>query len=204
MKFRDSFYLILVLIVVVFNTSCKEKTVRKEHNIISREDIQTLPMKGADNDSSRLNKMLTDTCKKKLRILLIQCSNGYEYVMHGYDFNPILERELKKYNKFELVPFSYKKLMGVPYQGVYDKKYAYPILEKIDADIFIMTRFTGNIFPADPAIKEPYWGYEIKILNTKSMNQKVSIKANKLSDFKNIEIDIQKNISKLISDIEGI
>jgi hypothetical protein len=32
----------------------------------------------------------------KTSVLIVQCSNGYEYATGGYDFNPILEQELVK------------------------------------------------------------------------------------------------------------
>ena len=152
---------------------------------------------------SRVDSIKIGNQNEKLRVLVILCSNGYDYSISGYDLDPIIENHLKNKSEFEIVPFSLKKLMGVAYQGVYDKKYAQPIIDKIDADVFIMSRFTGNNLLENPT-EDTFWGYETKILNVKSMNQKVSIRANKLSDFKDIENHIKDNIEKLIEDIENL
>jgi hypothetical protein len=93
--------------------------------------------------------------------------------------------------------------MGISYQGVYDKKYCAPIIEKVDADYFIMTRFIGP-HPDTPNIDSVTWGYETKILNTKTLNQKVSIGESGFKGYKDIENDIKKNINKLVKDISDL
>lgn len=93
--------------------------------------------------------------------------------------------------------------MGVSYQGVYDKKYCKPILDKINADYFIMTKFVGPS-PDTPNHGSISWGYEIKILNTKSWHQMVSIGKSGLKDAVEIEADIKNKIDILIQDIENL
>jgi hypothetical protein len=94
--------------------------------------------------------------------------------------------------------------MGVIYQGVYDKKYAQPIIEKVDVDILIMTRFIGNVFPEMQNQSDFQWGYETKILNTSTMEQKVSIRASKLKNYDEIINHISANSDRLASDIKSM
>ncbi len=157
------------------------------------------------NDSIQLSDSHgSDTVNKNrnIKVLVIQCSNGYEYALHDYDFNPVIEGELNKADNIKVIPFPYKKLMGVAYQGVYDKKYCKPILEKVEADYYIMTAFVGT-YPGmyNDSIK---WGYETKILNTKTLNQKTSIGKKGFKKYEDIEVDIKKNITVLIKDIQEL
>jgi hypothetical protein len=93
--------------------------------------------------------------------------------------------------------------MGVAYQGVFDKKYCPPIIEKVDVDFLILTRFDkeyGELTSSD----EMRWGYELKIVNTETLEQIKSINAHDLKDYKDIEKHIKDNIEKLKTDIEKI
>jgi len=138
-----------------------------------------------------------------LTLLVIQCYNSYDYASGGWNFNPVIEAELNKFDDMEIIPFPYKKLMNVAYQGIYDKKYCGPILERVPADYYIMTRFVGPR-PDTPFQDSLTWGYEIKILNTRSMNQKVSIGRSNMEDYTDIEEDIIKNIDRLYKDIKTL
>ncbi len=138
----------------------------------------------------------------KIKILVLQCSNGYGL----NDFRNTLESEISKNKQFEIVPFPNKKLLGVTFQGVYDKKYCKPIIEKIDADYIIMTRYLGNIIQGIELTDEKttIWGYEVKILNTTSWNQKISIRKGNLKDYEDLLIHIEHNADKLIRDINEL
>ena len=139
--------------------------------------------------------------KSNRKIIVLQCSNGYGH----NDFNRTIESEISKKDGFTIVPFPNKKLLGVTYQGVYDKKYCIPIIEKLDVDYIIMTRFLGNIEEAVEIIDENFiWGYEIKILNVKSMNQKISIRKDNLKEYQDIITDIERNGKDLLNDIENL
>ena len=67
----------------------------------------------------------------KIKILVLQCSNGYGLD----DFRNVIEEELSKNYQFEIIPFPNKKLLGVTFQGVYDKKHCKPITEKIHQEV---------------------------------------------------------------------
>ncbi len=138
----------------------------------------------------------------KIKVLVLQCSNGYGLD----DFRNVVEKEIGENNQFEIIPFPNKKLLGVTFQGVYDKKYCKPISEKIDVDYIIMTKYLGNIVQGIELIDEKttIWGYEIKILNTKSWNQKVSIRKDDLKKYEDILVHIEQNSDELIKDIKEL
>ncbi|GGB77874.1 hypothetical protein GCM10007424_17450 [Flavobacterium suaedae] len=184
-------------------TGCKDNTP------VKTSDRQTIKQDVSEPDSTNVvidtlsvntTENEPEVVKEKTTILVIQCSNGYNYSGGGYDFNPLLEKELRKIDDFEIVEFSYKKLMGSIYQGVYDKKYAKPIMEKIDADIYIMTRFADDFL--ERRGKATNWGYELKLLNTKTMEQKISIGADSMESYEELQENITKNIDKLVKDIQ--
>ena len=138
----------------------------------------------------------------KIKILVLQCSNGYGL----NDFRNIIEKEIGENNQFEIIPFPNKNLLGITFQGVYDKKYCKPISEKIDVDYIIMTRYLGNIIQGIELTDEKttIWGYEIKILNTKNWNQKVSIRKDDLKKYEDILVHIEQNSDELINDIKEL
>ena len=134
-----------------------------------------------------------------VNVMILPCANGYEYAMHNYDFNPILETELNQFKNVRLHPFPLKKMMGIPYQGIFDKKYCRPILEKVNVDFLILTRFSQNYSGFNR--NENNWGYELRILNAKTLEQVNSIKANNLMEYEEIEQHIKDNIDLLKMDI---
>jgi hypothetical protein len=93
--------------------------------------------------------------------------------------------------------------MGVSYQGVYDKRYIAPITEKIDADIYVMTRFLGGQFHENFSNKNAKWGYETKMYNARSGEQKVSIHAAGLNSYSEVENHVRDHVEKLSLDIQS-
>jgi hypothetical protein len=71
-----------------------------------------------------------------------------------------------------------------------------------------MTRFLGNLREGIEIIEEAeedvIWGYEIKILNIKSMNQKISISKDNLEEYQDITTDIERKGKNLLNDIENL
>lgn len=172
--------------LVIFNRTTD--TIEFEPNILLHLDT---------SHRAIIRKYLGRGVKKK--ILVVPCYNGYEYAQHGYDFNPFIEKKLKEDSSINFIPFPYKKIYGSGYQSVYDKKYCNKIIEKTDADFLVMTKFTGNLLNFYE--KDKVWGYETKILNVETMEQQVSIKANNLNSYEEIETDIETNIRQLVLDL---
>ena len=150
------------------------------------------------------NDSIENEVKSNKKIIVLQCSNGYGQ----NDFNRTIESEISKKEGFTIVPFPNRKLLGVTFQGVFDKKYCIPIIEKIDVDYIIMTRFLGNLREGIEIIEEAeedvIWGYEIKILNIKSMNQKIPISKDNLEEYQDITTDIERKGKNLLNDIENL
>lgn len=115
------------------------------------------------------------------------------------DTRKILEASLAEKNRLAVIPFPFKKLMGVPYQMVYDKKYCKEIAAKVDCDVIIMTRITTNnerkagIWP---------WAYEIRVYNVRSGKQFNSIHGKNLKT-EDLSNDIKGKIQTLIQNIEA-
>jgi len=137
-----------------------------------------------------------------LKIIVVQCANGYEYAMNSYNFNPVIENELNKFKNILVKPFPFKTLMGVSYQGVFDKKYCQPIIDKVNVDFLILTRFDKGYSGLNQT--EMKWGYELKIVNTETLEQVNSINAHNLNGFLEIEKHIKDNIGILKADIEKL
>lgn len=181
--------------------SCNSKNKEREQQQIKVEskiqekEVDTIKVQNVEKVSLKTKN------NSKIKILVLGCYNGYG----RNDFRKHIESEIRKNNEFEIIPFPNKKLLGVAYQGVYDKKYCKPIIDKIDVDYIIMTRFLGNIENGIENIgeKTTIWGYETKMLNVKSMNQKVSIRKDNLKEYQDILIHIKKNGNTLNKDIEN-
>lgn len=168
-------------------TEEKEEKIKSGTNDISKIENEKSPLK---------DTVIIDT----LELIVVQCANGYEYAMHNYDFNPVIETELNKFENIKVKPFPYKALMAVSYQGVFDKKYCPPIIEKVDVDYLILTRFDKRYDELNSS--QMKWGYELKIVNTKTLEQVSTINAHDLKDYSEIEKHIIKNIKTLKTDIE--
>lgn len=140
----------------------------------------------------------TDT----LKVIVVQCSNGYTYAQRGYSFNHVIEKELDKFENIHVQPLPLKALMGVSYQGVFDKKYCPPIIEKVDADFLVLTRFASEYLTLNTT--ETGWGYELRIVSTRNLEQANSISAHSLKEYKQIEQHIKDNINTLRTEIENL
>lgn len=173
---------------------------KKDRNSILEEKEEALidSSKIVHDESSSNDQTIIDT----VEIIVVQCANGYEYAMHNTDFNPVIENELDKSENIKVKAFPYKTLMGVSYQGVFDRLYCTPIIERVDVDFLILTRFNNRNDELNSA--EILWGYELKIVNTETSEQIKSINAHDLKDYKDIEKHIKDNIEKLKADIEKI
>ena len=193
-KYFQSILILALLIILGCNSAEKKEISLNE----ARADIAFISNSVVGNNVSNTKENLNIDA---LEIIVIQCSNGYEYAMHGHDFNPIIESELNEFEDINVQPFPYKTLMGVSYQGVFDKRYCPPIIEKVNVDFLVLTRFE-NGFVLNQT--EMDWGYELRIVNTQTLEQVNSISAHSLKDYQQIEKHIKDNIEKLKADIEKL
>jgi hypothetical protein len=187
------------IVFFIFFFSCNSKNEEQQKTTIEskiqKNEIDSTKVDSIGKDS------IENEVKSNTKVIVLQCSNGYGH----NDFNRTIESEISRKEGFTIVPFPNKKLLGVTFQGVYDKKYCIPIIEKLDVDFIIMTRFLGNIKEGSEPIHENFiWGYEIKILNVKNMNQKISIRKDNLEAYQDIIADIERNGTNLLNDIENL
>ncbi|WP_029446790.1 hypothetical protein [Cellulophaga baltica] len=172
----------------------KEPFVAKEKNDNILEDSST-----SVHETGLLNDILQID---SLEVIVVQCANGYEYAQHGYDFNPIIEKELNNFENITIKPFPLKTLMGVSYQGVFDKKYCPPIIEKVSADYLILTRFDREFYISNS--NKQKWGYELRVVNTKTLEQITAMEAHNLKNYTEIEKHIKHNIGTLKIAVENL
>jgi len=189
---------ILIFLSIVTIIGCNS-TDNKKSTVTEKKDSVLVDSSMVVNEETAL----TETPKiDTLEIIVVQCANGYEYAMHNYDFNPVVEKELNKFANIKVKPFPLKTLMGVAYQGVFDKKYCPPIIEKVDVDFLILTRFDKRYDELNK--NQMKWGYELRIVNTETLEQINTISTYDLNDYSEIEKHIQENIEKLKNDIEKL
>lgn len=112
-----------------------------------------------------------------------------------------LEREISKDSSVTLIKFPYKDLMNIPYHNVYDKKYCKPILNKVEADIFVMTKLDIN--ERTGHMSSDRWSFSIRIYDVKNDRQINSkIKGKGLSDNEISEM-IKEKRQELIEEIKN-
>jgi hypothetical protein len=171
-------------------TSCQENTLNDNKEAISeKEDII--------HEGNDENADPQDEETAQLTVMVIPCSNGYDYNLKMGDLNPSLERYLDLDNRVKLEPFPLKKMQGTGYFGVFDKKHCDKILEKVDVDFLIMTRMRGMDLISENS-NSANWGYDTKILNVKTMNQFDGIASKNLKSFELIDADIKSKSDQLV------
>lgn len=188
-------FFICLLLFVSCDSTNEKKQKRTE---VKRDTVLVDTSTELTDETVKIEKPLSP---QALEIIVVQCANGYDYSQQGYDFNPIIEKELNTFKNINVQPFPYKALMGVSYQGVFDKKYCPPIIDKVDADFLILTQFDKQLNVFDTL---PKWGYELRIVETKTLKQVNSISLHNASEYEQIEKHIKDNINKLKTDIESM
>lgn len=180
------------------NSTDKKESSSVDLKCNNVKTVQTENFITSSSDATQTQDLIADT----LDVIVVQCANGYEYAIHNYDFNPIIESELDKLENINVKPFPFKTLMGISYQGVFDKKYCPPIIEKVNVDFFNINSFYKGYYEVTQS--EMKWGYELRIVNTKTLEQINSITAYNLDGYKEIEKHIIDNIQRLNTDIEKL
>ena len=144
----------------------------------------------------------TDTIEtEKISVIIVPCYNGYQYGLKMGDLNPSLEKHLASHSSIILESFPLSKMEGSGYQGVFDKKHCNKILENVNVDFLIMTKMVSNYFVilTQAQSVENSWGYETKILNTKTLEQFDGISASNLHSFESIDGNIKEQIEVLVT-----
>jgi hypothetical protein len=142
-------------------------------------------------------KLIDITTDSTVKVLILPPYDEIANAGRSPDTRQIIESALTNNGQLSVLPFPFKKLMGVPYQMVYDKKYCRPILEKVDCDVVVMTQIiTDN--ERNPGIWP--WTYKILIYNTRTGKQLNSIQGDNLKA-EDFQKDIDTKVHKLIKDI---
>lgn len=199
---RYKYFKAAISLLLLTITGCNSIGQKEKDSTVVKEDKIENNLIDSSKIVNEINLLEEKQNIDTLEIIVVQCANGYEYAMHNYDFNPVVENELNKFDNIKVMPFPLKTLMGVAYQGVFDKKYCPPIIEKVDVDFLILTRFDKRFDEINRKTME--WGYELRIVNTITLEQVNTISANELNDYSEIEKHIQANIETLKSDIEKL
>ena len=200
---------IIYPICIAVTISCQDSPDKKDLNRIGNST--ELGTNATKNDSLTNDVQISDSTNQSatnedsviISVLALPCSNGYDFATSNFDFVPFVSSELTKYKGISVLPFPFKRLKHTAYYGVYDKRYCRPIIDKVNADYILMTKFSE---PHPDAIGNDTvkWGYEIKILNTKTMHQIISIGKKDLKDYKAIERNILENMNTLVNDLRSL
>ncbi len=186
--------LLLFIIISLLFVACQSenKSVQSESKVSVIETIDTLTTQKKETIKEPIKQT------SPITVMIVPCSNGYEYAQRLGDLNPSLEKYIAKDKRIHLEPFPYNKMKGSGFHGVYDKHYCKQILETVSVDFLIMSEMSGGIgMPHLDSIK-PKWGYATKVLNTKTMNQFKAISAKELDSYYDIDGDIQSKTNQLI------
>ncbi len=143
--------------------------------------------------------LLPDKSKKPTILILIP----YDLNANG-GFSPEIQETLEKKfidnSEIQLIKFPLKKIMNVPYQNVYDKKYCKQILEKIKTDFIIMSKIDLENILNSPK----KWDLSFRIYNVKNNEQFDSkLKGDNLTK-EQIEKKIKNESDVLINEIKKI
>lgn len=115
------------------------------------------------------------------------------------DIQKILEEQLARDSGLSIIKFPYKKLMNVPIYNVFDKRYCKPVLEKIKADIIIMTKLDHISEGAE--MEKDEWDIKIRIYfvkTNKQVDSKIMIKKSNWSKIKSTLLTKQADLLKEI------
>ena len=140
--------------------------------------------------------LLKEKVSKPKTVLVLPAYNGYMYLLTDLDMGPYIEKAFAKIDRVEVLPFPYKKLMGVIYQEVNDKRYCAPIQEVVDVDYIVMSAY----LPESPVITDNMAnksGYRIMILNTRTNVQTEALSISGKNSYKEVGEAILRNSSAL-------
>ena len=117
-------------------------------------------------DSTKTLQSNKDFNQYKLTVLVLPPYDEIANAGISPDIQQYLETEFAKDSSIILIKFPLKKLMGVPYQMVFDKKFCKPIVDKIKTDIIFMSKL-DQVLRTGSMINDK-WKIQFRIYNTNS------------------------------------
>lgn len=206
MKSLNPLYLILLS---MFIHSCNDSKKGKgenlgenSHAMVDVKDTHAVNTNATSNSIRYENKTL-----KPVSVLVLPTRCDYEFQLMGFEFASLIRTQLSNETTFDVPEFPYKILQGTYYNCVYDTIGCKRILKRARFDYIIMSKYTeGDDFirpmPTDSS-EITYWGYEIKVLDVKTMKTYIAIKGQKLKSFADLESDIKAKIPTIIQMIKA-
>lgn len=183
----------IVPLLVISSCDEDDSRIRSiEDNDLTYENVDSV------SDADHLNAQDIDT----MSVMVVPSANDYEYAMSNFELDPLLEAALISSKSIQVVPFPLKTMMRVAYHGVFDAKYCPPIIEKVAVDYLVLSRFDKEYHELNRTSMS--WGYEVRIVNTQTLEQVNSIEAHNLEEYAEIEQHIKANIGRLEADMEEL
>ena len=185
---------IILSVLVLITGSCKNKPATAD------KPETDLPVQAKDPITNiEINQ--TAIQQKKISVLVLP---PVDIIVGMGDSPPIqqyLETAFAMDSALHLIKFPYKKLTGISYQQIFDKKYCKPIIDKVETDIIIMSDLGTGICTAP---NTDLYNIRIRIYNTKTDKQIDSkVKAGNIP-YEAINDFILKRQKELISEIKTI
>lgn len=201
------FKIAIFQIGVVLFFACNEtpKTVNVKTEIKSKENAT----KPSLTDSLKFEKKLSENSldsQTVISILILPSECSYDYSLMGFDFTLDLQEGLLKEKSFNVPPFPYKKLKGTSYNCVYGIPGCKRILKTMYFDFIMMSKFTSGSAISPPKhladSSDGYWGYEIKVLNVKTMQTFIPARNTKCKNYGDLVADINNKMPIIIDKIK--
>lgn len=165
-----------------------------------QRDSKKDPVSDEDSATVDVQQPVADTPVRKDTIIRVLVLPAYDEIANAGvspEIQEFLENALTGHDTVKVIPFPLKKLMGVPYQMVFDQKYCAPILEKVPVDVIVMSRLvTKN--ERKPGIWP--WDYDVRIYNAITHKQISSISGKDLTE-QEFPGDLNRQRNELIADI---
>ena len=156
----------LIFITTILWTTLCSSSRKTEKGVALANENRNLYLFTTDNT------IRTNAAQRKLSVLVMP---PFDFIANegiSPDTQKYLEEELSKDTGLTIIKFPYKKLMNVPYQNVFDKKYCKPVVEKIKADKIVMTKLDQVTRTGSMATDK--WNVTIRIYDINTDKQKNS------------------------------
>lgn len=164
----------LIFSVALSLTACVNSEIR-DRNKAQTDTVTALNelITPITQDTSSIDTLSqTQKAQTKLTVLVLPPFDKMANAGMSPDIQEYLETEISKDTTLTLIRFPYKQLMNVPYHHVFDKKYCKPILDKVKADIIIMSKLDNLLRPGQ--MNADRWNFQIKIYTTSTDIQTLS------------------------------